>query len=45
MIFKCPCCNKVHEAKDNVIISVCKECQIEMEKIKEGKKDGEKRDR
>ena len=34
-LFKCPNCQREHETEDNVKISFCPVCLIEMEEVKE----------
>lgn len=34
-IFKCPECHSIHEANDDVNISICRNCQVEMEEVKD----------
>lgn len=33
-IVKCPCCKKEHEIKEDVIISLCPICLVEMEVVR-----------
>lgn len=32
---KCPCCKREHEIKEDIIMSICPICMIEMEEIRE----------
>ena len=34
-IVKCPICKREHEVEDNVIISICPICSVEMQEVKE----------
>lgn len=34
-ILKCPLCKREREVEDNVIISICKICQVKMKEVKD----------
>jgi len=40
--WKCPECNKVRTREDNVLMVVCECCQIEMVKLNEVEKNGDR---